>query len=253
VNSVQAVESSALDKLTPYIRRHREIWRMRPALRQIYHRWYRSILDECVPGRMLEIGAGCGNFKEFCPELICTDVTPAPWVDLCADGANLPFKNGVFDNIVGVDVLHHVFDPDKVLNEISRVVRPGGRAVFIEPYVSPWSRFVRGMFHHEKQDLSQDVIYGADKRPEDSNVAIPTRVFVINRAEFGVRFPRLSIRRVSLSDVMAYPMSRGFQKFGLLPDAALGLINRAEPILSPLAKLFAFKMLISLEVAGPAG
>ncbi len=250
---VQSDNQNQAVQLSDYVRRHRAIWVERPALREIYRRWYDAILRECHPGRTLEIGAGCGNFKEYCPSLISSDVTPAPWVDICADGAHLPFRHGVFDNVVGVDVLHHVFDPDLVLNEIARVTRPGGRAVFIEPYVSPWARVVRGLFHHEKQDLSRDVIYGPDKRPEDSNLAIPTRVFVKNRREFARRFGRFSLRKVVFSDILAYPLSCGFRRRGLLPDFALRWVSRIEPAFDSLAGVLGFKMLIVLEIAHDNG
>jgi ubiquinone/menaquinone biosynthesis C-methylase UbiE len=52
---------------------------------------------------------------------------------VAADGACLPFSNGSLDLIHGCGVLHHMEDIDKAAREIRRVLRPGGRAVFIEP------------------------------------------------------------------------------------------------------------------------
>ncbi len=44
----------------------------------------------------------------------------------------MPFADSTFDCVYGNGVLHHVeFEP--ALREISRVLKPGGRAVFIEP------------------------------------------------------------------------------------------------------------------------
>ncbi len=55
-------------------------------------------------------------------------------VDLVqADGERLPFANGRFDRVWGNAVLHHL-DLSRTASEIYRVLRPGGIAVFCEPW-----------------------------------------------------------------------------------------------------------------------
>ncbi len=49
-----------------------------------------------------------------------------------APGESLPFEDGAFDAVFGHDVLHHL-DLPRAASEVRRVVRPGGRAVFVEP------------------------------------------------------------------------------------------------------------------------
>ncbi len=49
-----------------------------------------------------------------------------------APGEALPFDDGAFDRVFGHDVLHHM-DLDRGRQEILRVLKPGGRAVFVEP------------------------------------------------------------------------------------------------------------------------
>jgi SAM-dependent methyltransferase len=48
------------------------------------------------------------------------------------DACNLLYNNESFDLVVGISVLHHI-DIDKATREINRVLKPGGKAVFIEP------------------------------------------------------------------------------------------------------------------------
>jgi ubiquinone/menaquinone biosynthesis C-methylase UbiE len=48
------------------------------------------------------------------------------------DACNLLYNNESFDLVVGISVLHHV-DIDKATGEIYRILKPGGKAVFIEP------------------------------------------------------------------------------------------------------------------------
>jgi SAM-dependent methyltransferase len=44
----------------------------------------------------------------------------------------LPLRSGTFDFVYGYGILHHT-DLQRTLEEVRRVLRPGGRAVFIEP------------------------------------------------------------------------------------------------------------------------
>jgi ubiquinone/menaquinone biosynthesis C-methylase UbiE len=48
------------------------------------------------------------------------------------DACNLLYNDESFDLVVGISILHHV-NIDKALREINRVLKPGGKAVFVEP------------------------------------------------------------------------------------------------------------------------
>ncbi len=50
-----------------------------------------------------------------------------------ADGERLPFADGAFDRVWGNAVLHHL-DLERAGRELFRVLRPGGVAVFCEPW-----------------------------------------------------------------------------------------------------------------------
>lgn len=62
---------------------------------------------------------------------------------LVSSGEFLPFSDASFDIIIGKSILHHlVIEPGK--HEIFRVLRPGGKAVFIEPLgMNPILTFAR--------------------------------------------------------------------------------------------------------------
>jgi SAM-dependent methyltransferase len=45
----------------------------------------------------------------------------------------LPFRRATFDGVLGMNVLHHVPDLTPVVSELARVLKPGCRAVFVEP------------------------------------------------------------------------------------------------------------------------
>lgn len=50
-----------------------------------------------------------------------------------ADGHKLNFKSSSFDTATALEVLEHVAEPEKVLREIYRILKPGGYAVFLVP------------------------------------------------------------------------------------------------------------------------
>jgi SAM-dependent methyltransferase len=62
-----------------------------------------------------------------------------------ARGQSLPFVDGTFDGVLCMNALHHLPSYAAALEEIHRVLRPGGRVVFSEPgtehSVQPLSRF----------------------------------------------------------------------------------------------------------------
>ncbi len=61
------------------------------------------------------------------------------------DANHLEFKDECFDLVFGCAILHHL-DFVKALDEVRRVLKPGGRIVFVEPMgVNPMGKLVRAM------------------------------------------------------------------------------------------------------------
>ncbi len=59
------------------------------------------------------------------------------------DAQDLPFVDGTVDLVYGYAVVHHLPDVDAFLGEVARVLRDGGRAVFMDDAFSPlwqWSK-----------------------------------------------------------------------------------------------------------------
>ena len=99
----------------------------------------RALLAE-ASGRVLEIGAGTGLNLPFYPDgidLVLTEPDPPmarragrPVVPAAAEA--LPFEDAEFDTAVSTFVLCTVTDPERSIAELRRVLRPGGRLLFIE-------------------------------------------------------------------------------------------------------------------------
>jgi SAM-dependent methyltransferase/uncharacterized protein YbaR (Trm112 family) len=116
-------------------------------------------------GLFLEIGCGTGGFLVAAMDVFRTVVgldvnlprlvlakkqleetgRQAIVIGACAE--SLPFSDGLFDLVVGSDVIEHVEDPVQVMREAYRVLVPGG-AIFLatpnrwsltpEPHVNVW-------------------------------------------------------------------------------------------------------------------
>lgn len=68
-------------------------------------------------------------------ELVQTDVMPGPHTTLICDGHDLPFADASFDGVVAQAVLEHVLDPWRCVEQIHRVLRPGGLVYAETPFM----------------------------------------------------------------------------------------------------------------------
>jgi len=118
-------------------------------------------------GRVLEIGAGTGlnlpYYTDTASELVLTE-PEAPMARRLAKRASgreivsaraeaLPFPDASFDTVVSTLVLCTVEDPGRALAEARRVLRPGGRLLFIEHVraegaLARWQDRLEGLWRH---------------------------------------------------------------------------------------------------------
>jgi len=231
---------------------HRSVWRDKPVLRSIYHDYYRRIGKWLIGGPTLELGCGTGNFKEFLGTAIAVDVTSAPWIDVVADAHALPFADASVSNIVLIDVIHHLAEPRRFLEETERLLVSGGRLVLIEPAITTLSWFFYRFFHPERVDFSVDPLTLADEAtrhdPYDGNQAIPTLLFTKNGERLRKAFPHLTLRHRSFLSLFAYPMSGGFRRWSLVPSSMAAPLLKLEEHMLPVAgKWMAFRLFVVME------
>jgi SAM-dependent methyltransferase len=89
------------------------------------------------PGMHLWIG---GAGLEL-PGFVNLDVAAVPGVDLVANAARLPFLPASLDSIACLALLEHVPDPDRVVAEMFRVLKPGGEAQVVVPFCHPYHAY----------------------------------------------------------------------------------------------------------------
>lgn len=112
-----------------------------------YKQRLQELLHPAAGGLFLEVGAGTGDAalalrSRWKAEVVAVDSsltmiaqarTRGPAHAVVADGHQLPFGADRFDGAWADRVLQHVARPDRVLDELLRVVRPGGRIALADP------------------------------------------------------------------------------------------------------------------------
>jgi SAM-dependent methyltransferase len=105
---------------------------------------YDAALKRHARGRLLDLG--CGNvplfaaYRSVVDEVLCVD-WPASLhqqrhVDVLADLTQpLPLSSSCVDTVLLSDVLEHIPNPENLVAEIARILRPGGRAVIGVPFM----------------------------------------------------------------------------------------------------------------------
>jgi SAM-dependent methyltransferase len=231
---------------TDFIKDHRKIWAKRPELRYVYQGWFRqlqSFVGELDP--VVEIGSGPGFLKEYWPTVISTDVMSHPWIDLVCNASNLPFASGSVGGVVMLDVLHHLDNPLRFMGQVKRVLKPAGRLVMIEPWISPFSYVLYRYFHHEDCSLSIDLnhCFEPNKNAFDGNAAIPFKLF---QHDFGKNG---TLRLVNKQTFLALPYlaTLGFTHSHRIPDRLIRFAQFCEQALRPLKRVTATRVLAVWE------
>ncbi len=96
---------------------------------------------ERLPRDALVINVGCGVVRRFEPEspprYLATDLRELPNVDFAADTTALPIRDGSVDTIVALELIEHVPNPHAALEELRRVLKPGGTVIVSVPSTVP--------------------------------------------------------------------------------------------------------------------
>jgi methionine biosynthesis protein MetW len=128
--------------------------------------------------RVLDLGCGEGRQVERMrallgdPVVVGLDLSTSVLLQARAEGAvpvtaaideeTLPFRDGAFDLVVFSEVIEHLVDTDGVLDEILRVLAPGGTLIISTPNLGAW--FNRALLALGRQPVFSEVsrrkVYG---------------------------------------------------------------------------------------------
>ncbi|XP_025085812.1 uncharacterized protein LOC112559100 [Pomacea canaliculata] len=121
----------------------------------------RDFLESLAPGSLVaDVGCGSGRYLQVNPSVfkigldICHIFLESAVVQgfevLSANNLSLPFRDGIFDGIISIGVLHHLASTERqviALQELSRVLSTGGRLmIYVWAFEQRFRRF-------ESQDI----------------------------------------------------------------------------------------------------
>lgn len=137
-------------------------WRKRTPLNPYWLDWrhLRRSVESLVPhatGTLLDVGVSEGPYRELFEPVVdqyvgleyppsILDKQPEMWdmlprvkqlVQVFGDGAHLPVRTGSVDTVLSTEVLEHVPDPRALVDEMARVLRPGGKLLLTVPFIQP--------------------------------------------------------------------------------------------------------------------
>lgn len=141
---------------------------------------YKSILDlsDYIRGNVLDIGCGDGEIKKY----LSRDInyfgidyyhTSVHWYqstpDIYADAQNIPVTGSSIDTVILLDVLEHVKNADKCINEISQILKKGGYLIIQIPFLYP--------VHDAPLDYKRWTIHGLKQLLEEHDLQVIKEIY----------------------------------------------------------------------------
>lgn len=174
---------------------------------------------------ILEIGSGPGNFSDllskkgakvngidFSEKMVDVAIKNFPHINFSqANAEEIPFKDNMFDVVVANFVVHHLARPEIVFQEVSRVLKKGGRFVFAvwgapEKQASMGAFFGAVATYHDLGKLPHGPLYGIT----DKNI------YETLFAQAGLNIDLFSLRQMTWNTASIDPVINGFSDWGNL-------------------------------------
>lgn len=134
--------------------------------------------------KILDAGAGEARLKKYCSHLEYTAQEIALYdgvgnskgyqknernysdIDIFSDIYKIPVKDNFFDVILCVEVIEHLTDPIKAINELKRILKVGGQLIITAPFNSLthyapyhfYTGFTEYFYKHHLAELELEII-----------------------------------------------------------------------------------------------
>ncbi|PBC05077.1 methyltransferase domain-containing protein [Mesorhizobium sp. WSM3860] len=101
---------------------------------------------------IVEFGSGARRIR---PDVLNIDLFPTPNVDLVADIEHTPLASDSVDCVILDSVIEHVPNPAGVVDEVLRVLKPGGKLLCINPFLFPYHGYPAHYCNFTKDGIEQ--------------------------------------------------------------------------------------------------
>jgi SAM-dependent methyltransferase len=160
----ESLEQEARERLYPSITNPN--WLVLRARRKIFAAWLSQLNG--ISFRILDVGGRLQPYRPLFDGRVggyySLDLQPAPTVSCAGRAENLPFGDNLFDVVLCTQVLEYAPNPQRVVDEIRRVLRPGchlflsAPAVFLRDSDPEYWRFLPSALRLLLRDFSSTEI-----------------------------------------------------------------------------------------------
>jgi len=181
-----------------------------------------------LTGTMLDFGCGRKPYKQLftnVSQYIGVDIEVSGHshanseIDVFYDGKTIPFPDNYFDSAFSSEVIEHIFNPDEILPEIRRVLKPNALALFTFPFA--WSE------HEQPYDYARYTSFGAKYLFEKNGFEV---VFMQKTGNFLIAIWQLFILYIYLCFPKNKILSTLLTIFIISPLNFIGLIFSILPL-----------------------
>jgi SAM-dependent methyltransferase len=146
--------------------------------------WMNRYIDS-EKGIGVEVGCGIGVAKDFvrAKSIVLTDYAESPWLDRkMVDAMSTPFADASFDFVICMNMIHHLPNAMKFLDEMQRILKPGGVLLVQDMHASFLARLALRLMRKEGYSFEPDVfdkevILSDPANPWSGNNAIAELLF----------------------------------------------------------------------------
>lgn len=106
--------------------------------------------------KILDLGSCRGPYRHLFPNALTLDIDASAKPDIVADAHDMHMlKSGEFEVILCTEMLEHLYNPFKGIEEMARVLKPGGKLILTTRFVYP--------IHESPHDYFRFTKYGLQK------------------------------------------------------------------------------------------
>lgn len=142
--------------------------RIRSATRMNLDRKLYCQFKRLKAGIILDVGSGFSPYKNCIPytKYIRLDINEMSKPDICCDLHEIKWESAYFDTVIATQVLEHLYEPQRAINEIYRILKPGGICILSTSFFYPYHpnpkdyyRFTQDSLNYLFKDFSKVEIF----------------------------------------------------------------------------------------------
>ena len=227
------------------------IWESDLVLQRFYKDLWDMTMSAVTGAPVIELGGGGGFIRQYYPDVITSDLNRFPCTQLVCNATRLPFRAGSVGSLIAVAFFHHCVNPKQLFDEVQRVLKPSGRFVIFDPYISLLSRLVYALGTEEDCDLSQPPFETAPGKARipllEANIAKATIIFKKNRPLFEKLYPSLRIVSVDRVNLLRHIIAGSCLQKSPFPAWLYPVAGWVDRALNPMSKFTAISVRVVLE------